>query len=297
MQLRKRKIYKKNIQAKVMSSMIASLANGEGPQQVSLTIHSRLLSPAERGADFSPDHNEEYVMMRIESPDLCQTRIPSDIVLVVDVSGSMGLEARVKGVDSTGLSLLDIVKHAVNTVIKILGPQDRLALVSFSNSADVLFNFMPMSETNKKLAVNLVQNLVANGMTNLWDGLEVSLNLLKNRVKDPHAQAGALDKNSVVLLLTDGEPNVEPPNGYIGALKSYCDSNGGRYPGLISTFGFGYSLDSRLLRSIAREGGGMWGFIPDSNFVGTAFVNALSNILVTVTHDAKLNIEPATGVK
>ena len=36
------------------------------------------------------------------------------------------------------------------------------------------------------------------------------------------------------------------------------------------------SEDSTLLRQIATEGGGMHSFIPDSGFVGTAFVNSLA---------------------
>jgi hypothetical protein len=32
-----------------------------------------------------------------------------------------------------GLSLLDIVKHAVKTIIKTLGPNDRLAVVTYSS--------------------------------------------------------------------------------------------------------------------------------------------------------------------
>ena len=64
-----------------------------------------------------------------------------------------------------------------------------------------------------------------------------------------------------------------------------------------STFGFGYQLDSQLLRNIAVEGGGMYAFIPDSGFVGTAFVNALANVLATVGTEGKLTIELSDGVK
>ena len=45
-------------------------------------------------------------------------------------------------------------------------------------------------------------------------------------------------------------------------------------------FRFGYNLDSKLLQGLATEGQGMFAFIPDGSFVGTAFVNATSNILV-----------------
>jgi hypothetical protein len=80
-------------------------------------------------------------------------------------------------------------------------------------------------------------------------------------------------------------------------LRKYRDSNNGNYPGVVSTFGFGYSLDSKLLVDIAKEAGGMYSFIPDSGFVGTAFVNALANILATVGSDLHLSVEPEGAVE
>jgi hypothetical protein len=65
----------------------------------------------------------------------------------------------------------------------------------------------------------------------------------------------------------------------------------------VNTFGFGYSLDSNLLKNISVETGGIYGFIPDSGFVGTAFVNALANILVTVAVDVVLDLELAANVR
>lgn len=74
-------------------------------------------------------------------------------------------------------------------------------------------------------------------------------------------------------------------------LKLYREKNQGRFPGSISTFGFGYSVKSQLLREIADVGGGMYAFIPDSGFVGTAFVNALANQLATMCSNASLSVE------
>lgn len=43
-------------------------------------------------------------------------RTPSDICCVVDTSGSMCSAAKASGVEAEGLSLLDIVKHAVSPI-------------------------------------------------------------------------------------------------------------------------------------------------------------------------------------
>jgi len=46
---------------------------------------------------------------------------------------------------------------------------------------------------------------------------------------------------------------------------------------------------------IACFGHGMYAFIPDAGMVGTAFVNALANVLVTAAVDATLTLHPAPG--
>jgi hypothetical protein len=79
------------------------------------------------------------------------------------------------------------------------------------------------------------------------------------------------------------------------ALQRYCENHGGKLQATLHTFGFGYDLDSRLLENLARIGNGMYVFIPDAGFVGTALVNCISNVLVTVAQNVKLAITPYEG--
>jgi hypothetical protein len=58
------------------------------------------------------------------------------------------------------------------------------------------------------------------------------------------------------MLLTDGVPNVEPPRGHIPMLQRYYDKNPEMRNVVLGTFGFGYKLNSTLLRQIADEGDG-----------------------------------------
>ena len=218
-------------------------------------------------------------------------RVPSDIVIVVDKSGSMGDLANTNGVEASALSLLDIVKHAVKTIIAVLDASDRLSVISYSDAGKVLFDLIPMDASGKERANKLLEELQPGGMTNLWDGLHKGMEVLANR------NISTMRVGASILLLTDGEPNIEPPRGHIPMLQRYRDSHNGKYPGVISTFGFGYRMDSPLLRAIAQEGDGMYCFIPDSGFVGTAFVNALSSTLTTIARDATLSIEPENGAE
>lgn len=48
-------------------------------------------------------------------------------------------------------------------------------------------------------------------------------------------------------------------------------------------FGYGYSLDTKLLAALTELGGGCYGFIPDCSMIGTIFVNYLSHTLASFT--------------
>jgi len=219
------------------------------------------------------------------------TRSPADVCCVVDISGSMGSEASVKTgtgqEERHGLSLLDIVKHAVKTVIHSLQPQDRFALVVFSTTARVVSPLGYLTNTLKDQIFAKIDNLEPEDTTNLWDGMVKGLDML---------QTATPGRVSTLLLLTDGLPNVTPPRGELAMLKKYKDSRK-QLNTTINTFGFGYAIDTTLLVNLAIEGHGMHSFIPDASFVGTAFVNSISNVLVTMGTKVILSVEPHQGAK
>ena len=284
------------------------------PVEYQIQLACRPVTPEENAKMVVPvvDSDEESFLLHASllAPDvelelMEDGHIPTDIVLIIDISGSMNNDApppkgkQVHESANLSLSLLDLVKHATNTVIETLTEYDRLALVSFSNSAQIVFDFTVMTDVGKRLASSRLKSLEADGMTNLWDGLFKGLELLKARFdpQQPALSAGLAQRNSTILLLTDGEPNIEPPRGILPMLKRYTERPENKFQGVINTFGFGYSLHSHLLRDIAIQGNGMYAFIPDSGFVGTAFVNALANTLSTVVTDAELTVMPGEGVR
>ena len=105
------------------------------------------------------------------------------------------------------------------------------------------------------------------------------------------AKKGDLHKNSAVLLLTDECPTDEPVRGHIAELQNYKQKCGGEFPAIINTFGFGYDLNSKLLDDIAGVGKGTYAFIPDGSFVGTIFVNSMSNLLSNVAVNVTLEVD------
>lgn len=232
---------------------------------------------------------QKYKLVSINPPS-GKDRQPADICAVVDISGSMGSQAKIKNSfgqdESHGLSLLDITKHALKTIVYCLKPDDRFSLVSYSSNARVEYELKYMSLENKQDVLNCIDGLSTEGQTNLWDGLFKGMQELKKN----HG-AG---RNSGVFLLTDGCPNIEPPRGHVPMLKKYQDENSD-FKFSIDTYGFGYNLKSDLLNELSMTGNGSYSFIPDSGFVGTVIEHSISNFLVNVSTNSVLSISPNKG--
>ena len=227
-----------------------------------------------------------------KNSDICESRLPIKVALVIDTSYSM--DERVESIDESGnsntndgLSILDIVKHASKTIINSLGVGDQVALVKYSTEGIVISTFTSMNDSGKTELISKVNDLRTDGQTNIWDGLYKSLELFND---------GSNNTYSTILMLTDGQPNINPPRGVVDMLKKYRDGfSGGIYP-TINTFGFGNNLDSQLLYNIASEGNGSYGFIPDAGFVGTVFCNIFSNELSTIGTGAILQVETSSDI-
>jgi len=96
------------------------------------------------------------------------------------------------------------------------------------------------------------------------------------------------------LLLTDGQPTDSPLGGEDSALKEYFDTNP-KFKCQINTYGFGYSLNSKLLLNLAVLGDGVFGFIPDAKIVGTCFVSAVANFCSTLSQNCNVHLKCCNG--
>jgi hypothetical protein len=136
-----------------------------------------------------------------------------------------------------------------------------------------------MTGGNKTEAKRILDTFRSGGGTYMWEGIKLGLTTL-------HEVVGQSGENATLLFLTDGEPSDKD---HIKNMQEYKDKTALNCT--VNTFGFGYSLNSILLKDLAHEGNGTFAFIPDSSLVGTVFVNALTNILCSASVNATLSIE------
>lgn len=221
-------------------------------------------------ASKSPLDSTDVTGFTVHSPDYTHVKLPIHICCVIDVSGSMATSCEVKTAtgqsESDGLTILDLVKHATRVIIESLSDNDKLSLVAFTTDSRIVLHPTIMTDDGKRKARNELELLLPDSSTNLAAGVRHGVQV--------SAQVGKAYISSI-FVLTDGVPS-DSNLDYKGALQRQLAKD--LLYGNLHTFGFGYALDSALLKVIAREGDGSFAFIPDAGMVGTVFINALSNV-------------------
>ena len=173
-----------------------------------LTIFNKGTAPLEE-SNFT-------VMLQLTGAGSGDGRLGLDLVPVLDISGSMEGEN------------LDKVKIAMQFVIKKLSSTDRLSIVTFAAEAKVLCPFRRINENSKEEIENLVNALVADGNTNMSDGLQTGLKVLKERKFTSR-------RMEAILIMSDGQQNRGTDAAQVPV---------GNIP--VHTFGFGAEQDSKV---------------------------------------------------
>jgi hypothetical protein len=258
-------------------------------------------------SSYKKRDNEKLVKITI-NPISGSTPVPMDIVVVIDVSGSMDSPAYIEQDGkqvNVGLTLLDITKHSIKTVIESMKDNDRISIVSFSDTATVVCNLTEINN-NKGYLKTKIANLRARGCTNIWAGLNAGLKQFESVASNggsggcsssSNSNSGGGARISSLLFMTDGLPSehLQPPRGIMESLKRvYSQSESLTLP-TIYTFGFGYSLDTKLLVDIAKVGNGSFSFIPDAGLVGTVIIHTIANISTVCGSNLKLKLTSDSG--
>ncbi|MFT3830695.1 MAG: VIT and VWA domain-containing protein [Opitutaceae bacterium] len=200
-----------------------------------------------------------FMMVVTPGVDLAPLTNGADYVYVLDVSGSM------QGKIAT-------LARGVGKALGQMKPQDRFRIVTFNENARELVPWTAASPEAVQQALATVQNLVAGGSTNLFDGLELGL------------QKTDADRATSLVLVTDGVTNtgvVEPKK--FAALLRQKD---------IRVFGFlmGNSANWPLLRVVAEASGGFYAGVSNDDDILGQILLAKSKICFEAMHDAQLKI-------
>jgi len=239
---------------------------------------------SEISANYILDPKNEkssYINIKLK-PKNPNKRNPLLLIAMLDISSSMNEDAckDVKEMEDLSFSRLQLVLHSINTIISSLENDDLLCLITFNNRGEIILDPINMDEDGKKTSFKTIKKIIPKGATNIWDALRIGTNVAKKYSETNY--------NTNLLLFTDGEPNINPPMGIVPSLKEYLSDINVKFT--ISTFAFGYNVDSKLMEEIANYGNGIYGYCPDCTMVGTIFINFMSNILTSISPIVEIDV-------
>lgn len=223
------------------------------------------------------------------------TPLPLNVIAVVDMSGSMGSRATepkpvVAGQaaeESSLMSRMDLTGHSVKALAKTLKPCDCLSIIGFDTEAVTYLPPTAMDAAGQDLAVAKVSQIKPRGGTAFWSGISAAFKALEaSAAVNPGA-------NNVIIFQTDGEsdPTYDPPQGLLKTLDAWKDRHAD-IKFTLHTIGYGYgnSLQSYLLREIAKKCGGDFYYVPDGSVLAQVAIHLFAN-LGAITHtDVSLHL-------
>ncbi|CAM9745263.1 unnamed protein product [Ascophyllum nodosum] len=185
---------------------------------------------------------------------------PKDVVIVLDISGSMSQYGR-----------LDLAKDAAVTVIHTLGADSFINVVAFSEDARVL---MPNTSTlvratveNVDALVDLVQNLefdLANVATNFGSAFDTTFDLIEaSRV----TEGASSSCQTAIVFLTDGKATLgDSTEEVIAKIETRNEDIGAQ----VFSFSLGTLADKLTAKQIACDTGGIYEHVEDGGDLSQA---------------------------
>jgi Ca-activated chloride channel homolog len=193
---------------------------------------------------------------------------PSNIVFLIDVSGSMSSPNK-----------LPLLKSAFGLLVNELRPQDRVAIVVYAGAAGLVLE--STTGNRKETIMAAIDNLEAGGSTAGGAGLTLAY----SEAQKSFIEGG----NNRIILATDGDFNVgESSNGGMERLVEEKREQGV----FITVLGFGMgNVKDDKMELIADKGNGNYSYIDNLQEARKVLVREFGGTLFTIAKDVKFQIE------
>lgn len=211
----------------------------------------------------------KVVSIALKGKEMTDETLPaSNLVFLIDVSGSMGEENK-----------LPLVKQALKLLAGQLSATDRISIVTYAGSAGLA---LPSTPANKLLEIkSAIDNLESGGSTAGGEGIELAYKVAKENFMP--------NGNNRIILVTDGDFNVGLQSD--DEMEKLIERK--RKEGIFLTvcgFGMGNYKDSKM-EILADKGNGNYYYIDNFNEGKKVFVTNLRSTLFTIAKDVKIQVE------
>ncbi|KAL7515949.1 hypothetical protein ACHAWX_001012 [Stephanocyclus meneghinianus] len=191
---------------------------------------------------------------------------PKDVVLVIDVSGSMH-----KG------RQMELAKEAASIIVETLSVADRFAIVTFSDKASMIGveeGLIRATAENKEIMMEHIKSLTHKGGTNFYDAFKTAFDTIEQTVKD-ELTTGC---NVAILFMTDGKISTGPgENETISLVNQRIENLKTNFnqATTIFTYSLGQEADNRVTKRLACETNGIW--TPVDDLANDDLISAMSS--------------------
>jgi Ca-activated chloride channel family protein len=213
----------------------------------------------------APSGEDGYALITLSPPVRSARETPRDIVLVIDVSGSMS-GRKIQQARAAGRQLL-----------QSLTSTDRFRMIDFSSDVRSFRDgWSAATGANLRAAAEYLDGLRANGGTNIQGALEEAL-----------AAGTPEGRLPLVLFLTDGAPTVGETRPEAIAQRA-ADLRRQRR---VFTFGIGADVNAALVEQLALQGRGTATFVRPEESVERAVGIVTERFARPVATDVRLRID------
>jgi Ca-activated chloride channel family protein len=216
-------------------------------------------------APWNPQHR--LVRVGVKAKDVRLGQKPSNLVFLIDVSGSMGTPER-----------LPLLKNGLHLLVDKLTESDKVSIVTYAGASGIALP--PISGDRKDAIVRVIDSLHAEGNTNGGAGIQTAYELAVSNFIP-----GSVNR---VILATDGDFNVgiTNPNELVRMIEDRAKSGV-----FLTVLGFGNNFKDSMLGRLAEKGHGNYAFIDTLNEARKVLVEQIDSTLVAVAKDVKIQIE------
>lgn len=219
-----------------------------------------------------------YLDLSIGTPEAFPAgvqRVPTDTIVVLDRSGSMGEDNKWR-----------YATKAVYSLLNGLLQNDRIALITFDSGARVDSRLVWASEENTRRLREIVSGLRPGASTNLGQALLFAEDIARAKPSS--------ERRRRVILLSDGHANtgIVSPEELSAITRRIADRGS-----IVSTIGMGLGFNETLMASLADHGMGNFSYLEHLESLGTILATELADSRSVYADGSEVRIQLPSGIE
>lgn len=213
--------------------------------------------------------NNGKTLLYINAQAKAEAKEHQNIVLLLDVSGSMSDDA-------------EVTQETIAAVLSMLNPGDRFSLITYSTEDHTVLDGYEIHDSkDKEILMGIILGIVIEGCTNGSAGIETAYSI--------GAKYYRPDKSNQVILITDGDLNFGITRK--GDLKDLIEEKkqSGLFLSVIGTGLYNYKDDN--LEVLSKHGNGTYCVVNELPDVEESVVRRYISLTNIIAKDVKAQVE------